>query len=60
MRPWASLTAVGHDDDVAAVAAAAPLMRAGLLCNDAHLRAADEQWVVDGDPDGGGAGRARR
>ncbi len=48
--PAGELTAVGHDDDVAAVAAAAPLMRAGLLCNDAHLRAADDQWLVDGDP----------
>jgi magnesium-transporting ATPase (P-type) len=48
--PVGNLTAVGHDDDLAAVASAAPLMRAGLLCNDAHLRAADDQWLVDGDP----------
>jgi magnesium-transporting ATPase (P-type) len=48
--PVGDLTAVGHDDDLAAVASAAPLMRAGLLCNDAHLRAADDQWLVDGDP----------
>jgi magnesium-transporting ATPase (P-type) len=48
--PAGELTALGHDDDVAAVAAAAPLIRAGLLCNDAHLRATGDQWVVDGDP----------
>jgi magnesium-transporting ATPase (P-type) len=32
------------------VAAAAPLIRTGLLCNDARLRSTDDQWVVDGDP----------
>jgi potassium/sodium efflux P-type ATPase len=48
--PEGEITAAGQDDDVAAVAAAAPLMRIGLLCNDAHLRATDDQWVVDGDP----------
>jgi potassium/sodium efflux P-type ATPase len=48
--PDGELTASGQDDDVASVAAAAPLLRTGLLCNDAHLRSANEQWVVDGDP----------
>ncbi|MDH4175285.1 MAG: HAD-IC family P-type ATPase, partial [Betaproteobacteria bacterium] len=31
--PEGELEAVGHDDDAAAVAAAVPLMRCGLLCN---------------------------
>jgi potassium/sodium efflux P-type ATPase len=48
--PVGELTALGHDDDVAAVASAAPLMRAGLLCSDAHLRSTGDQWLVDGDP----------
>jgi magnesium-transporting ATPase (P-type) len=48
--PEGDLTAAGEDDDVAAVAAAAPLIRTGLLCNDAGLRSADGRWVVDGDP----------
>ena len=48
--PEGELTASGQDDDVASVAAAAPLLRTGLLCNDAHLRSSNEQWVVDGDP----------
>src|SRR3546814_6230207 len=29
---------------------AGSLIRAGLLCNDAHLRDVDGQWTVDGDP----------
>ena len=48
--PDGELTATGQDDDVAAVAAAAPLIRTGLLCNDAHLRSTGNQWVVNGDP----------
>jgi magnesium-transporting ATPase (P-type) len=48
--PEGDLTATGQDDDVAALAAAAPLIRTGLLCNDAHLRATGDQWAVDGDP----------
>jgi magnesium-transporting ATPase (P-type) len=48
--PDGELTATGQDDDVAALAAAAPLIRTGLLCNDAHLRATGNQWAVDGDP----------
>ena len=48
--PDGELTAAGQDDDVASVAAAAPLIRTGLLCNDAHLRSTGDQWVVDGDP----------
>jgi magnesium-transporting ATPase (P-type) len=48
--PDGELTATGQDDDIAALAAAAPLIRTGLLCNDAHLRATGDQWAVDGDP----------
>src|SRR5690606_11114637 len=48
--PDGELQAVGHDDDSAAVAAASPLVRCGLLCNDAQLRERDGGWVVEGDP----------
>jgi potassium/sodium efflux P-type ATPase len=48
--PEGELTAEDGNDDVAALAAAAPLIRSALLCNDAHLRQTDDGWVVDGDP----------
>jgi magnesium-transporting ATPase (P-type) len=48
--PAGDLTAASGDEDVAAVEAAAPLMRAALLCNDAHVREAGGIWTVDGDP----------
>ncbi|MEX2240455.1 MAG: HAD-IC family P-type ATPase [Burkholderiales bacterium] len=48
--PEGDLEAVGHDDDAAAIAAAAPLVRCGLLCNDAQLRQRDGAWTVEGDP----------
>jgi magnesium-transporting ATPase (P-type) len=48
--PEGELTASGQDDDIASVVAAAPLVRTGLLCNDAHLRSVEDQWAVDGDP----------
>ena len=48
--PEGVLEAVGHDDDAAAVAAAVPLLRCGLLCNDAHLHRREESWAVEGDP----------
>ncbi|MGD9538956.1 MAG: cation-transporting P-type ATPase [Alphaproteobacteria bacterium] len=48
--PEGDLEAGGGDDDVAALEAAAPLIRAALLCNDAHLRQVEDHWVVDGDP----------
>jgi len=39
------------EDDIAAQEAVAPLVRAAVLCNDAHLRRADDgHWIVDGDP----------
>ncbi len=49
-QPEGQLTAGDGDDDVAALAAAAPLIRCGLLCNDAHLKQAGDQWIVEGDP----------
>ena len=48
--PEGDLEAVGHDEDAAALAAAAPLVRCALLCNDAHLRGKDGAWTVEGDP----------
>jgi magnesium-transporting ATPase (P-type) len=48
--PEGDLEAADPDEDIAALEAAAPLIRCGLLCNDAHLRQADGHWVVDGDP----------
>ena len=48
--PQGALEAVGHDDDSAAIADAAPLLRCGLLCNDALLSQRDGVWTVEGDP----------
>ena len=49
-RPEGEIVAEGEDDDTEALAAAMPILRCGLLCNDAGLREADGQWRVDGDP----------
>jgi magnesium-transporting ATPase (P-type) len=49
-RPEGEIVAQGEDDDAEALAAAMPILRCGLLCNDAQLREADGQWRVDGDP----------
>jgi magnesium-transporting ATPase (P-type) len=48
--PEGKLTVGGRDEDIASVAAAAPLLRSALLCNDAHIRSTQNGWVVDGDP----------
>jgi magnesium-transporting ATPase (P-type) len=48
--PEGVLEAVGHDDDAAAIAAVEPLLRCGLLCNDAQLQPRDGAWIVEGDP----------
>jgi magnesium-transporting ATPase (P-type) len=48
--PEGGLTATNHDDDAAAIAAAAPILRCGLLCNDAVLRKGQGGWIVEGDP----------
>ena len=37
-------------DDIAALEAAAEVLRCGLLCNDAELSQSDGRWVVSGDP----------
>ena len=38
------------DDDAAAIADALPLLRCGVLCNDATLGEHDGSWLVTGDP----------
>ncbi len=52
--PEGALTAIGldsdGDDDSGAIAAAASIIRCGLLCNDAVLRRTDTDWRVEGDP----------
>ena len=48
--PEGVLTAENHDDDIAAVASASPIIRAALLCNDARLRQGEAGWIVEGDP----------
>jgi magnesium-transporting ATPase (P-type) len=48
--PEGDIEAVGHDDDAACVASAMPLIRCGLLCNDAQLRLRESVWTVEGDP----------
>lgn len=40
----------GDQDDLDALEASAPLIRAGLLCNDAHLASTAGRWRVEGDP----------
>lgn len=37
-------------DDAEALAATMPLLRCGVLCNDARVHEASGQWAVDGDP----------
>jgi magnesium-transporting ATPase (P-type) len=48
--PAGTLSAVGSDDDAAAIAAVAPLIECGVLCNDAQLQAVEGAWTVEGDP----------
>ena len=48
--PEGKLEAIGSDDDAACLAAVLPLVRCGVLCNDARLRRHDGAWRVDGDP----------
>jgi magnesium-transporting ATPase (P-type) len=48
--PDGEFTAEGSDEDIDALEAAAPLIRCGLLCNDAHLEPAQAEWIVHGDP----------
>ncbi len=48
--PMGEIEAVGHDDHAACLAAVLPLVRCGLLCNDARLHSARGAWSVAGDP----------
>ena len=48
--PHGGIEAVGHDDDAACLAALLPLIRCGLLCNDARLHQHAGAWAVEGDP----------
>lgn len=48
--PEGGLTSEGAEDDADAIAAASPIIRCGLLCNDATLRRDGDHWKVDGDP----------
>ena len=57
--PEGNIEAVGHDDDAACVASAMPLIRCGVLCNDAQPRKRDGLWTVEGDPMEGARSRWR-
>ncbi|HET9069857.1 MAG TPA: HAD-IC family P-type ATPase, partial [Amaricoccus sp.] len=48
--PEGALAAENHDDDAAAIAALAPILACGLLCNDASLSNEGGAWTVAGDP----------
>jgi magnesium-transporting ATPase (P-type) len=48
--PVGALTAADGGDDISALESCAPLIRCGLLCNDAQLRESGGRWIVDGDP----------
>ena len=48
--PTGTISVAEGGDDAAALADAAPILRCGLLCNDALLRQADDGWTVQGDP----------
>ncbi|WP_278377030.1 HAD-IC family P-type ATPase [Sphingobium yanoikuyae] len=48
--PTGAISVAGGGDDAEGLADAAPILRCGLLCNDALLRQADDGWTVQGDP----------
>ncbi|WIA57900.1 HAD-IC family P-type ATPase [Sphingobium sp. WTD-1] len=48
--PVGAFTVAQGEDDAQALADAAPILRCGLLCNDALLRHANDGWTVQGDP----------
>ncbi|MFC6623439.1 HAD-IC family P-type ATPase [Novosphingobium panipatense] len=48
--PEGHIQVVGAGDQAEAMAASMPLIRCGLLCNDASLRKVGEEWRVEGDP----------
>ncbi|MEX1154116.1 HAD-IC family P-type ATPase [Parvibaculum sp.] len=49
-RPEGKFLIAGEATDAAASPVLEELSLAALLCNDAHLRPAGEDWLVDGDP----------
>lgn len=48
--PEGALTGEDGDSSADAIAAAAPILRCGLLCNDAVLKKDSHGWSVEGDP----------
>lgn len=48
--PTGAISVAEGGDDAEALADAAPILRCGLLCNDALLRHGDDGWTVQGDP----------
>jgi magnesium-transporting ATPase (P-type) len=50
LNPDGYLAAGNRDDDAAAIAAAMPIIRAGLLCNNATIECRDGTWAAHGDP----------
>lgn len=48
--PEGHIKIAGVGDQTEAMAASMPLIRCGLLCNDASLRKVGEEWRVEGDP----------
>ena len=48
--PDGQLTVEGGEDDAASLAAVLPLIRCGLICNDARLHQQSGRWTVEGDP----------
>lgn len=48
--PEGRITHSGPGDPAETMAASMPLIRCGLLCNDASLRKVGEEWRVEGDP----------
>src|SRR3546814_20378157 len=48
--PEGHIQIAGAGDQAEAMAASLPLIRCGLLCNDASLRKVGGEWRVEGDP----------
>jgi magnesium-transporting ATPase (P-type) len=48
--PVGAISVADGSDDAEGLADAAPILRCGLLCNDALLRHGDDGWTVQGDP----------
>ncbi|MFN3461027.1 MAG: HAD-IC family P-type ATPase, partial [Oceanibaculum sp.] len=48
--PSGPLEVEAGDDDIDSVAAAAPILRCAILCNDAEIHLKEDDWLVNGDP----------